>query len=120
MKYNDFGKTGLKISKLGFGCMRIPEKEENGVWSYDEELFSSMIRHGYELGINYFDTAFNYGHQNNQAMVGKAVKPFRDKILLSTKIPVSGINSEAHFRETLENVSRVSTLLILIFCISMR
>ena len=37
MQYRDFGKTGLKISQLGYGCMRLPEVEENGKWRIDEE-----------------------------------------------------------------------------------
>ena len=85
MKYTDFGKTGVKISRLGYGCMRVPEFEKDGVWSIDEERAIPMLRRAYELGVNYFDTAIMYSHSNNQATVGKAVKPFRDKIVLTTK-----------------------------------
>ena len=54
MKYRDFGKTGLKISQIGFGCMRLPEIERDGQRVVDEEKAIPMLRRGYELGINYF------------------------------------------------------------------
>ena len=60
MKYRDFGKTGLKISQIGFGCMRLPEIERHGQRVVDEEKAIPMLRRGYELGINYFDTAVGF------------------------------------------------------------
>lgn len=103
MKYVDFGKTGVKISRLGYGCMRVPEIEENGVWSIDEERAIPMLRRAYELGVNYFDSAIMYSHGNNQKTLGKAVKPFREKIYLSTKIPMWEVNETADFRRILED-----------------
>ncbi len=102
MEYREFGKTGLKISQLGFGCMRLPEYEKDGKWYIDEEKAIPMLRHGYELGINYFDTAYFYCHENSQYTVGRAIKPFRDKIMLSTKIPLDMVHETADFRRVLE------------------
>ena len=48
MQYRDFGKTGLKISQLGYGCMRLPEIEEEGKWRIDEEKAIPMLRRAYD------------------------------------------------------------------------
>lgn len=60
MNYREFGKTGEKISAIGFGCMRLPEYEENGKMHVDLEKSDLMIKTAYEKGINYFDTAPYY------------------------------------------------------------
>lgn len=110
MKYRDFGKTGLKISQLGFGCMRLPEFEKDGKWYIDEEKAIPMIQRGYELGINYFDTAVGYCHENSQRTVGKAIKPFRDKVLLSTKLPLWGDFKTSDFMRILnQSLERLDT-----------
>ncbi len=103
MQYRDFGKTGIKISQLGFGCMRLPEINNNENWNVDDEKSTPMIRRAYELGVNYFDTAVFYCHGNSQSALGKAVKPFRDKILLSTKCPLNDSNSDRMFWDQLED-----------------
>ncbi|MBQ4043168.1 MAG: aldo/keto reductase [Clostridia bacterium] len=110
MQYRDFGKTGLKISQLGYGCMRLPEVEENGKWRIDEEKAIPMLRRAYELGVNYFDTAVMYCHDQSQYTVGRAIKPFRDKILLSTKLPMGSVNGTDDFRRILEqSLERLDT-----------
>ena len=60
MIYKDFGKTGEKISSLGFGCMRLPELQINGKMFIDEDKALPMLMRAYELGVNYFDTAPYY------------------------------------------------------------
>lgn len=103
MKYRDFGKTGEKISQLGFGCMRLPElKDENGKWFIDEEKAIPMILKAYEKGVNYFDTAPYYCNSNSEITVGRAVKGIRDKVLLSTKISLGDVKEPADYRRNLE------------------
>ena len=110
MKYRDFGNTGLKISQLGFGCMRLPEIEKDGKWYIDEDKAIPMLHRGYELGINYFDTAVGYCHENSQRAVGKAIKSFRDKILLSTKLPLWGDFKTSDFMRILnQSLERLDT-----------
>ena len=101
MNYREFGKTGEKISAMGFGCMRLPEYEENGKHFVDLEKSDLMIKTAYEKGINYFDTAPYYCNKNSEAAVGHGVKAFRDKILLSSKFP--GEIKKADFRKQLES-----------------
>lgn len=81
MKTRTLGQQGLRVSTLGFGCMGIsvaygPANEEEGI---------KTIRHAYELGINFFDTAELYGNGHNEQVLGKAVKGFRDQVVLATK-----------------------------------
>lgn len=110
MQYRDFGSTGKKISQLGFGCMRLPEIREGEDWRVDEEKAIPMLRRAYELGVNYFDTAVMYCHGQSQYTVGRAIKPFRDKIMLSTKLPMGSVNETSDFRRILEqSLERLDT-----------
>ncbi len=94
MQYRKFGNTGVNISALGFGCMRLPEyQDENGTWHADQEQINEMLMRAYELGINYFDTAFYYCHENSEIAIGKALAPIRDKVYISTKCPMGDIHS---------------------------
>jgi aryl-alcohol dehydrogenase-like predicted oxidoreductase len=69
--YRTLGKTGLKVTSVGFGCM---------VTSDD-----SVISRAVDMGINYFDTARGYQSGNNERMVGNCLKRVRDKVFLSSK-----------------------------------
>ena len=102
MKYRQFGNTGVEISTLGFGCMRLPEYEREGKWYIDEEKAVPMLQRAYELGVNYFDTAPYYCHHNSEIAVGKAVKGFRDKINISTKFEPNDAKKTSDYRESLE------------------
>ncbi len=82
MQYAVLGKTGLKVSRLGFGCMRLPMKSATEV---DRDLAIPMLRRGFELGINYFDTAVGYCAGDSQRVLGEAMEDIRDKVILSTK-----------------------------------
>ncbi len=107
MQYRPFGKTGVNISTLGFGCMRLPEiQQEDGSFVVDQEKTDAMLRRAYELGVNYFDTALFYCHSNSEIAVGKALKPIRDKVYISTKCPLERVKEPADFRKTLEESLR--------------
>ena len=71
LDFRTLGKTGLKVTTLGFGCMITSDP--------------SVITRAADLGINYFDTARVYQHGNNEKMVGAALKGKRKQIILSTK-----------------------------------
>ena len=70
-RYRTLGKTGLKVSTLGYGCMITSD--------------SSVISRAVDLGVTYFDTARGYQSGNNERMVGAALKGSRNKIVLSSK-----------------------------------
>ena len=76
------GKTGLRVSRLGFGCMRFPMTPEGRV---NRDLTIPMLRKAIELGINYFDTAIFYCNNDSQRALGEAMRGQRDRVVLSTK-----------------------------------
>ena len=79
MQYRKHGNTGIHISALGFGCMRLPEYEdEQGNWQVDQEKVTEMLLRAYDLGVNYFDTALYYCHNNSEIAVGRALAPIRE------------------------------------------
>lgn len=103
MKYREHGNTGVKISSLGFGCMRLPEyKDKDGKMQIDEDKAIPMLRHAYDLGVNYFDTAPYYCNGNSEIVLGKAFKGMRDKVMLSTKISLGDVKEPKDYRRMLE------------------
>ena len=85
MQLRDFGKTGVKVSPIGFGMMILPADTEGNV---DEERAIAMLRSAIDNGLNYVDTAFNYHNGNSEKITGKALLDgYRDKVYLATKAP---------------------------------
>lgn len=100
MEYRTFGNTGVKVSALGFGAMRLPVKEDGAV---DEAESIRMIRHAIDQGVNYVDTAYPYMNGTSELVVGKALKDgYREKTYLADKLPVWKIESEEDFDKTLD------------------
>jgi len=82
MKYTTLGRTGLTVSRLGFGCMRLPMTAEGRV---DRKQAIPLLHRAVELGVNYFDTAIFYCHGDSQRVLGEAFQNMRDRVILSTK-----------------------------------
>ncbi len=101
MQYVPFGKTGIMVSRLGFGCMRLPYDEKDGVKVFNTEKGVEMLHRAMELGVNYFDTAPYYCDKQSEIIVGKALKGCRDKVYLSTKNPIEN-DSGDDFEKRLE------------------
>ena len=109
MKKRTLGKSGLEVSEIGFGCMGMsfgygPAK--------DEQEMVSVIRSAVDLGVTFFDTAEVYGPFTNEELVGKALSPVRDQVVIATKFGFqidpnmkqsSGLNSRPqHIKEAVE------------------
>ncbi|WP_018660541.1 aldo/keto reductase [Heyndrickxia acidiproducens] len=76
MEKNRLGTSDLYVSKLGLGCMSIGTDEKNA---------RAIIETALEEGINYFDTADLYDHGVNEEIVGKALQPVREKVIIASK-----------------------------------
>ena len=63
MQYREFGKTGVKVSPIGFGMMRLPSDNEGNV---NEAEAIRIVREAIDNGLNYVDTAFNYHGGNGK------------------------------------------------------
>lgn len=82
MKRRLLGKQELEISELGLGCMGLTF----GYGPATSEAESiSLIQKAFDLGVTFFDTAEAYSQGVNEQFLGKAVKPFREKVVLATK-----------------------------------
>ena len=90
MQYRDFGNTGFRISALGFGAMRLPERDGH----VEQDRAIEMLHRAFELGVNYVDTAYFYSHYESEIVVGKALKGWRDRVILSTKNPDSSAEAD--------------------------
>src|SRR5207237_6731925 len=82
MQKRKLGKSGLEVSALGLGCMGMsfgygPPK--------DKHEMISLIRAAVERGVTFFDTAEVYGPFTNEELVGEALAPFRDRVVIATK-----------------------------------
>jgi len=103
VRYNDFGRTGIKISALGFGAMRLPMiQDSSGENHVDMETAVEIMQYGFDKGINYVDTAYGYCARESEIAVGKALKGYRDKVFLSTKLPLPIVSSRDDFKRILE------------------
>src|SRR6478672_13928178 len=82
MQTRTLGSSGLKVSAIGLGCMGMS-------WSYgpaaDTQEMIQLIRKAVELGVTFFDTAEVYGPLINEELVGEALAPFRDQVVIATK-----------------------------------
>lgn len=102
----------LEVSELGAGCMSI---SANYGPPADKSQGIKVIREAYEKGVTFFDTAEVYGPYTNEKLVGEALSPFRDKVVIATKfgfdIEAGGLNSQpAHIRKVVEqSLKRLKT-----------
>jgi uncharacterized protein len=102
MQYRTFGNTGIQMSALAYGAMRLPARDDKKV---DLEQAVPLLRRGIDLGINYIDSAFGYIDGTSEVAVGQAVKGYnREKLYLATKIPVHTLDdgTEAVWRTKFE------------------
>jgi len=118
MQTRKLGNSGLEVSALGLGCMGLTSFYNTALPEGEAVAF---LRAAYEKGITLFDTAEAYGPFVNETIVGKAVAPFRDKVVIATKFGfdidletgrhLGGVNSKpAHIRAVVDaSLKRLAT-----------
>ncbi|MCE1200116.1 MAG: aldo/keto reductase, partial [Marinilabiliales bacterium] len=94
MKKRRLGKSSLEVNPLGFGCMGM--SFGYGLVTDKKEMIA-LIRKAVEAGVDFFDTAEVYGPYVNEELVGEALEPFRNEVVIATKfgfnITGPGLNS---------------------------
>ena len=101
MEYRKLGSSNLNVSVIGFGAWGIGGAP---FWSSEGDNMSvKSIQKAFDMGVNFFDTAPVYGFGLSERLIGKALKPMRDKIILATKC---GLRWE---KEQLGSISKLAT-----------
>ncbi len=104
MQKRKLGRSGLEVSALGFGCMGLsfgygpPQEKQNAI---------SLIRDAFESGVTFFDTAEAYGALNEE-MVGEALSPIRDQVVIATKFGFKDGDSKAGMDSRPERIREVA------------
>ena len=107
MKKRVLGNSGLEVSALGFGCMGLNFSYGHAL-SNDESV--KLVRDAVERGVTFFDTAEVYGPFTNEQIVGEALRPVRDQVVIATKFgfniengKMNGLDSRpVHIREVVD------------------
>ncbi len=86
MEMRTLGRSGLKVSALGLGCMGLSQGYGPAV---DKQSGIQLIRAAVERGVTFFDTAEVYGPHTNETLVGEALEPFRKDVVIATKFGFS-------------------------------
>ena len=114
MKKRQLGNSGLEVSAIGLGCMGLSFAYGPAV---DKALGIQLIRSAFERGVTFFDTAEAYGPFANEELLGEALTPIRDRVVIATKFgfidgdATKGVNSRPeHIRAVAEaSLKRLKT-----------
>lgn len=112
MHTRTLGTSGLQVSALGLGCMGLDFSYGH---SLDKPAAIALLRAAVERGVTHFDTAEVYGPFTNEELVGEALAPFREQVVLATKFgfnpPHQGLNSRPeHIKQAVEgSLKRLKT-----------
>lgn len=87
MQQRRIGRQGLEVGAIGLGCMGMSFAYSGA----DDVESRATIRHALDAGVTMFDTADSYGPHVNEVLVGEAVRPFRDAVVIATKFGNVGL-----------------------------
>lgn len=110
MLYRELGKTGLKISQLGFGAMRLPMEDKGEDARIVREKAIPMLMKAFEGGVNYYDTAVGYCNKDSQRVVGEFLQLIdREKVVVSTKNHYYGEDKKEWWQLLEDSLERLQT-----------
>ena len=92
MKYRNLGNSGIKVSEIGFGTWTLGLDWWGKKLEEDESI--KMLKHAYDLGINFYETADMYGKGKSEKLLAKAFKDMRNEVIYSTKWGYDMYNAE--------------------------
>lgn len=101
MKKRTLGNDGLEVSELGFGCMGMSYGYGP---AHDKKEMISLLHAAVERGVTFFDTAEAYGPFTNEELLGEALAPFRDRVVIATKFGFEGGNTQSGLNSKPENI----------------
>jgi aryl-alcohol dehydrogenase-like predicted oxidoreductase len=105
MKKRKLGKSGLEVSALGLGCMGLSFGYGPAT---DKQDAIQLIRKAYEMGITFFDSAEAYGPFVNEELLGEALAPYRDKVVIATKFGFEAGETKKGLNSRPENIKAVA------------
>jgi aryl-alcohol dehydrogenase-like predicted oxidoreductase len=105
MQKRKLGKSGLEVSAIGLGCMGLSFVHCPAV---DKQQWIALVRAAVERGVTFFDTAEAYGPFTNEGLVGEALAPFRDKVVIATKFGFKNGDSTAGLDSRPEHIREVA------------
>jgi len=103
VRYTTFGNTGIEVSRLGFGAMRLPMVSIGSEEFVDIDRAVDTIRHAFELGVNYIDSGFIYCAKESEIAVGRALRGWRDKVTVTTKATKMRMDNPGDLRRMLDH-----------------
>src|SRR5271154_6943064 len=105
MKKRTLGKSGVDVSAIGFGCMGISFGYGQAM---EKDAAIGLIREAFESGVTFFDTAEAYGPFANEELVGEALAPIRDKVVIATKFGFKDGDSKSGMDSRPERIREVA------------
>jgi len=115
MEYTTLGKTDIEVSRLCVGCMSygVPS-EDFHLWTLSQEDTTKMVKHAFDLGVNFFDTANCYAHGTSEEFLGRALRDSgirRQEVVIASKVYFNEgkLSSRAIRREIEGSLRRLGT-----------
>ena len=115
MKYINLGNTDIKVSRICVGCMSYGVASEDfHLWTLPQDKTTEMVRHAFDLGVNFFDTANCYSHGTSEEFLGKALRDSginRHDVVIASKVFYNegALSRQAIVREIDGTLQRLGT-----------
>ncbi|WMJ68102.1 aldo/keto reductase [Stenotrophomonas sp. 24(2023)] len=105
MQFRELGRSGLKVSALGLGCMGLSHAYGPAT---DRASATALLHAAVERGVTFFDTAEVYGPYTNEELLGHALAPYRDQLVIATKFGFRNAQADTGLDSRPENIRAVA------------